>query len=358
MLEIMCSDHVNEERLGRLASREREVKQRLAVVLGDPAGIGPELIAHLLSDPANLEKAQILLIADQAEVDEGMRIAGKQYAYRVLDGDIEFRDDDTVILERYEGGATAPFARAEASANGGRYSIDTLTRAMNLTVEGVTDGILFGPLNKSSMHQGGLVQEDETRWFAETWGTVGPHGELNVLEDLFTTRVTSHVALKDVSALITQERIIAAIGLAHQTLRDAGKTNPRIAVCGLNPHNGDNGSFGMEEIEVIGPAVAEANRQGLPAIGPFPADTIFLKAKDVDAIVTMYHDQGQIAMKLMGFWRGVTVHGGLPVPVATPAHGTAFDIYGQGKASVGATQAAFDIVVSMSQNRARGLASA
>lgn len=334
------------------------MKQRLAVVLGDPAGIGPELIAHLLSNPDNLANAQILLVAEQAEVDEGMRIAGKQFAYRVLDGALEFRDDDTVVLEPYAGSASAPFVRAQSSSNGGRYCLDTLTRAMNLTADGTTDGMLFGPLNKSSMHQGGLEYEDETRWFAETWGTVGPHGELNVLEDLFTTRVTSHVALKDVAGLITQDRIIAAIGLAHQTLLDAGKTDPRIAVCGLNPHNGDNGSFGMEEIEIIGPAVAEASRRGLPASGPFPADTIFLKAKDVDAIVTMYHDQGQIAMKLMGFWRGVTVHGGLSVPVTTPAHGTAFDIYGQGKANVGATQAAFDIAVSMSKNRARRSAAA
>ena len=184
-------------------------------------------------------------------------------------------------------------------------------------------------------------------------GVTGPHGELNALDNLWTSRVTSHVALKEVSGLITRERVIAGIELAHTTLVAAGVAQPRIAVCGLNPHNGENGSFGREEIDVIGPAVEEARRRGLPATGPFPADTIFLRAKEVDAIVTMYHDQGQIAMKLMGFSRGVTVHGGLPIPIATPAHGTAFDIYGQGKANLGATQAAFDIVVAQSVSRSR-----
>ena len=125
---------------------------------------------------------------------------------------------------------------------------------------------------------------------------------------------------------------------------------PRIAVCGLDPHTGDNSGFGREELDVIGPAVEAARRRGLPAEGPYPADTIFLRAqpkedgsREVDAIVTMYHDQGQIAMKLMGFWRGVTVAGGLPVPITTCAHGTGFDIQGRGVARVGALQAAFDL---------------
>ena len=112
-------------------------------------------------------------------------------------------------------------------------------------------------------------------------------------------------------------------------------------------------ALGLANLDEPAPAVEAAKGRGLPAVGPFPADTIFLRAKEFDGIVTMYHDQGQIAMKLMGFSRGVTVHGGLPIPIATPAHGTAFDIYGQGKANLGATQAAFDIVVAQSQSRSR-----
>ena len=330
------------------------MKARMAVVVGDPAGIGPELVARLLSDDANRSRASVLLIAARDEVEEGMRLAGRSFPYRTAESDSDLRDDDGVVLLEHPG--SAPFVRASASANGGAYSLATLRRAIETTTAGVTDGILFGPLNKSSMHQAGLDHEDESQWFAHLLGVTGPHGELNVLDGLWTTRVTSHVALKDVPALVTRERILAAIDLAHTMLRDGGTASPRIAVCGLNPHNGDNGSFGREEIDVIGPAVEEAKAKGYPVTGPFPADTIFLKARDYDAIVTMYHDQGQIAMKLMGFSRGVTVHGGLPIPIATPAHGTAFDIYGRGKADIGATQAAFDICVAMAGRRRRAAA--
>ena len=120
---------------------------------------------------------------------------------------------------------------------------------------------------------------------------------------------------------------------------------PRVAVAGFNPHNGDGGTCGREEIDIIEPAVRKLNARGIEVVGPYPADTIFLKARDgeLDAIVTMYHDQGQIAIKLMGFSKGVTVQGGLPVPITTPAHGTAYDIAGEGRANVDAIANAFDI---------------
>jgi 4-hydroxythreonine-4-phosphate dehydrogenase len=168
----------------------------------------------------------------------------------------------------------------------------------------------------------------------------------------WTSRVTSHVALKDVAGLITEQRILGAIGLINGALIRAGIASPRTAVCGLNPHNGDNASFGREEIDIIGPAMEKAKVEGYNIAGMFPADTIFLRASEIDAIVTMYHDQGQIALKLLGFSRGVTVHGGIPIPIATPAHGTAFDIYGQGKANIGATQAA--VVRSLQTSRRPG----
>lgn len=327
------------------------MKPRIAVVLGDPAGIGPELVARLIGAAENRARADILLIADRAELEEGMRIAGTRADYTLTSDprDAAFTDG-TPVLWDYRGEATAPFERAVATANGGRYALDTLQRAIELTVDGVTDAVCFAPLNKHSMHLAGLAHADETHWFAELLQPNGPFGELNTLDGLWTSRVTSHVPLKDVSGLINAEKILGAIRLASTTLTRAGIAEPRIAVCGLNPHNGDNGSFGREEIDVIGPAVETAKAQGFPIVGMYPADTIFLRAKEVDAIVTMYHDQGQIAMKLMGFSRGVTVHGGLPIPIATPAHGTAFDIYGQGAANVGATQAAFDILCTMAQS--------
>ena len=132
---------------------------------------------------------------------------------------------------------------------------------------------------------------------------------------------------------------------------ESGIDSPRLAVCALNPHNGENGSFGREEIDHIRPAVAAARESGINVQGPYPCDTIFLKREHFDGIITMYHDQGQIAMKLLSFDGGVTVQGGLPMPVATPAHGTAFDIAGKNKADVTSTQNAFDIAVTMAERK-------
>lgn len=328
------------------------MKPCIAIVLGDPAGVGPELVARLIGARENRDRVSFLVVGDRTELATGMEIAEAAFDFEITDSRPERPPTDGTLVWNYRGRGTAPFARAEATKNGGLYSLDTLERAIELTTAGVTSGLLFGPLNKSSLHQAGLAHEDESQWFAHLLSaSERPHGELNYLDNLWTSRVTSHVALKDVPGLITRERILDGIRLAHATLTATGVARPRIAVCGLNPHNGDNGSFGREEIEVISPTVEEARGIGFPVEGPFPADTIFLRAKDYDAIVTMYHDQGQIAMKLMGFSRGVTVHGGLPIPITTPAHGTAFDIYGQGRANPGAMQAAFDIGLRLAASR-------
>jgi 4-hydroxythreonine-4-phosphate dehydrogenase len=327
-------------------------KPRIAMLLGDPAGIGPELIAALLAEAATTQAADILLIADRAEFDEGMRIAGVKVdvaSVASLDG-LDFSAGKPLFYD-FRGATEGPFERSVATAKGGRYSLDTLDIALAQTRGGATDAILFGPLNKASLHLAGLAHNDELHWFAERLGCAGPFCEFNVLDGLWTSRVTSHVALSEVPPMITHDGVVDAIRLIDTELKRSGVARPRIAVCGLNPHNGDNGSFGREEIDVIAPAVASACAHGMDVAGPFPADTIFLKVQGAqrayDAIVTMYHDQGQIALKLMGFWRGVTVQGGLPIPITTPAHGTAFDIVGQGKANLGATRQAFELACRM-----------
>ncbi len=167
-----------------------------------------------------------------------------------------------------------------------------------------------------------------------------------MLRNLWTSRVTSHVPLSEVAALVTRDRVRGTVELLNNSLRRYGIAAPRIAVAALNPHGGDGGLFGCEESREIGPAITEAMAEGISAFGPFPADTIFnrVKPEHYDGIVSMYHDQGQIATKLLGFDRGVTVCGGLPVPIATPAHGTAFDIAGKGVARAGATREAFRLV--------------
>ena len=325
---------------------------RIAIAPGDPAGIGAELVVRLLAHAPNREAADILIVADRDELEEAMRICGARvdYALAADPERPEFSPGVPVLVE-YRGRGEAPFERAVSTANGGRYAMDTLRRAIEYTTAGVTDAVCFAPLNKHSLHLGGLGHPDETHWFAQMLQPNGPYGELNALDGLWTSRVTSHVPLKDVAGLLTEERIVGAIRLIHSTLVRVGVSAPRIALCGLNPHAGDNGSFGREEIDVIAPAMEAARAQGLPVLGLFPADTLFLKKDELDAIVTMYHDQGQIAMKLMGFSRGVTVHGGMPIPISTPAHGTAFDRYGKGEAGWGAIQAAFDVACRMARAR-------
>ena len=239
--------------------------------------------------------------------------------------------------------------RGQAEAAGGRSVLAVLDRCMDAALAGEIDAICFAPLNKHAMKLGGLKHEDELHHFAEHLRVDGYFCEFNTLDGLWTSRISSHVPLKDVPKYLDKRRIVDAATLIYRSLLANGVAAPRVAVAAFNPHGGDGGTCGREEIDVIAPAVSELNAQGLAVVGPFPADTIFLKARDgeLDAIVTMYHDQGQIAIKLMGFSRGVTVQGGLPIPITTPAHGTAYDIAGMGKANVDATANAFRIACRM-----------
>ena len=340
------------------------MKPTIALMTGDPAGIGPELVARLLARPENVAGANVLLLSSPAIVESGQRDAGTTFAYdRGTAASAAGRELARPLLVDWPGASTSEFVRGAVDARNGRFMLDALAVALMLARDGVVDAVCFAPLNKGALRAGGMKHPDELHYFCEVLGFTGPCIEFNVLEGLWTSRVTSHVPLKEVSALITREGVVEGIGLLTRGLAAAGVAKPRIAVCGLNPHNGDNGAFGREELEVIGPAVEEARARGWPADGPFPADTIFLRAtrKDgqgYDGVLTMYHDQGQIAMKLMGFDRGVTVPGGLPIPIATPAHGTAYDIVGHGRANPGAMQNAFALACRMGSARRRALLAA
>jgi 4-hydroxy-L-threonine phosphate dehydrogenase PdxA len=309
------------------------MKTKIALFTGDPAGIGPELVEKLLADPNTLSRADVVLIGQRGQL----------------------RVPDAVRWHDWEGADAPAFERAQARADNGRFMLKGLEAGARLAASGQADALCFAPLNKSALRAGGMHQEDELRWFAELLSFDGICGELNVLEKLWTARVTSHVALREVSHLLTPEGVANAIGMIHRALTAAGKAPPRIAVCGLNPHNGDNGNYGDEEARIIEPGVKLAAQQGYPSDGPFPADTAFVRAlradQGYDGVVTMYHDQGQIAMKLLGFERGVTVHGGLPIPITTPAHGTAYDIAGGDKANAGAMVNAFDLACRMGESR-------
>ncbi|HEY6098329.1 MAG TPA: 4-hydroxythreonine-4-phosphate dehydrogenase PdxA, partial [Anaeromyxobacter sp.] len=233
-------------------------------------------------------------------------------------------------------------ARGELSAESGRAAGETLAHMVRLALDGRLDGIVFAPLAKAALHAGGWRFNDEHQLFAHLTGHRGFFSEMNVLDDLWMSRVTSHVSLRTALDQITTERVGEALALADRTMRAAGFALPRIAVAALNPHAGESGLFGREEIEIIAPAVVEAARRGIACQGPFPADTVFLKAfgGEYDGVLSMFHDQGQIATKLRGFNRGVTVTAGLETVFTTPAHGTAFDIVGRGVASTGALEQA------------------
>jgi 4-hydroxythreonine-4-phosphate dehydrogenase len=330
----------------------------VALSLGDPAGIGPELIARLLAQDGITSQANVVLVGDSWLWEDGQRIAGVTVATQAVATLQEVRRRPDHMLPAFLAVDTVragDVQRSQAHAAGGRSVLQVLNRCLDAALAGEIDAICFAPLNKFAMKQGGLEHEDELHHFAQYLGVKGFYCEFNTLDGLWTSRISSHVPLKDVPKYLTKERIVDAATLIYRSLQATGLAAPRVAVAGFNPHNGDGGTCGREEIDVIAPAVRELNTQGMAVAGPYPADTIFLKARDgeLDAIVTMYHDQGQIAIKLLGFSRGVTVQGGLPVPITTPAHGTAYDIAGQGKANVQAMANAFSIACRMGQHQTK-----
>ena len=318
-------------------------KPRIAFLAGDPNGIGPELAAKLLARADNVAKADVVVFADPAVLASGERIAGAKA--RMGDG--------AATLRPLDAGGAAAITPGEATKAGGRAALDALDAAAAAVLDGEVDGIVFAPLNKHALRLAGMHHEDELRMLQARFRVEGFVSEFNITGELWTSRVTSHVPLRDVADAITVAGVVDAVVIVHRYLAASGREAPRIAVTGLNPHAGDGGSIGREEIDVIAPAIEQARAQGIDARGPLPADTVFVAARrgDYDAVVTMYHDQGQIAMKLMGFERGVTLHGGLPVPVATCASGTAFDIVGRNVANVEGLQQAFDLAVAIAGRR-------
>ena len=324
----------------------------VSLTLGDAAGIGPELIARLLNQPGITANANIVLLGDPWLWQDGQDIAKTKVATQAVQslGEVRTRPDTSLpAFLAVDTIAKAQVERSQPLAACGRAVLDVLNRCMDGAKRGEVDAICFAPLNKFAMKQGGLKHEDELHHFAEYLGVTGYFCEFNTLGDLWTSRVSSHIPLKDAAGMLSKERIVEAAKLIYKSLQASGTAEPKVAIAAFNPHGGDGGSCGREEIDIIAPAVAQLRATGFPVDGPYPADTIFLKAREgqYQAIVTMYHDQGQIAIKLMGFSKGVTVQGGLPVPITTPAHGTAFDIAGKGQADVNAMLNAFNIAARM-----------
>ncbi len=326
------------------------MKPRLAIIPGDPSGIGPELTAKVLAAPETAELADLLIVGDSCVLESGFRQAGVETPLRRCDPrTCDWASAEPVAWLPTETIEEEDIAVARATEESGRSVLATLKLVLDLAVEGVVDGFVFAPFNKEAMHMAGLGFDDELQFMASYLGVESHVSEVNTLDGMWTSRVTSHISLRDVADSITVERISSATHLIDGLLKSSGIKRPRISVAALNPHAGDGGNFGTEEIDIICPAVELLAQSQLCVDGPWPSDTVFLKAKggEVDAVVTMYHDQGQIALKLLGFDRGVTVQGGLPFPVTTPAHGTAFDIAGSGTAEPSAMQTALRLASEM-----------
>jgi 4-hydroxythreonine-4-phosphate dehydrogenase len=327
---------------------------RLALVQGDATGIGPELMAKLLDNAALRESAQIVIFSDARVFRRGCEVAGIEHSPHVVTrfDDVDFSREPVNLLdlESLDPDAITP---GEVSAEAGASVLRCYGEALDRCRDGSLDGLCFMPFNKGALHLAGMQTEDETQWAKQRIGHAGRVSEFNVIDGMWNARVTSHIPIREVADALDVESIVGAVQLADKTLREAGFSRPRIAVAALNPHAGDGGAIGREEIEIITPAVQAARELQLDCEGPFPSDTLYIKVRDgeYDCAVSMYHDQGQIAIKLLGFQMGVSVLSGLPFPMATPAHGTAFDIVGQNIANIEPSRRAFAMVARMAQHR-------
>jgi 4-hydroxy-L-threonine phosphate dehydrogenase PdxA len=320
----------------------------IGLSLGDPTGIGPEIVAKLLASTDLSDVARVIVVGDRRLLRMGAQIAGVSLDLPVLDDPGQIAQASAPALLHVNEMAPEEVTLGRVSAAAGRTSKATFARTLHLAHDGFFDGMTHAPMNKEAISRGGSPFAGDLDICRAELGWDGRCGELNVLDDLWTSRVTSHVPMAEVSALLTIERVLESIEFMHDTIANVCD-DARIAVAAYNPHSGEGGLVGREELDAISPAVRLAQERGIRAEGPFAADTIFPMAmeRSYQAIVTMYHDQGQIAMKLLGFHRGVTVLGGLPVKLTTEGHGTAHDIAGQGVADPAALEAAIRLVARM-----------
>ena len=327
-----------------------ENKSNIALLLGDPAGIGPELVSKLLNDDIT-KKANIVVIGEKQVFESGNSITGFSHQLDIVENfdQIDFNKSNKFFLDISKG-KNHNYKLAEPSKESGESVLEALDLALTLAKEKKIDAINFAPMNKTSLKLGGNKHSDELQLMAEKLEVNSFCCEFNVIDNFWTARVTSHIPIKEVAQHITKENIMKPIKLINEVMELNGVKKPRIAIQALNPH----AEFGKEEKAEIIPAIEEAKKLGINADGPLPCDTSFITAyknKNHDCIVGMYHDALQSGLKAFGFDRGVTVQGGLPVPITTPAHGTAFDIAGKNEANLEPTLNSFKIALTMAENK-------
>lgn len=301
-------------------------RPRLAVTLGDPRGIGPEVVAAALARPVN---ADVTVIGAEEQI-----------------GPVPA--DQRISVGSWNPGADQNGADRMRSLRAGQIAGHSLQRAVRLALEKKVDAIVTGPVEKHALHAAGFPFPGQTEWLGRLAGGVDVAMML-AAGALRVVLVTTHVALRDVPALLTPDRIIRAGRITRQALIDwFGIAEPRLALCALNPHAGEQGLFGDEEARILGPAA-----RALGAAGPLPADTVFVRAMrgEFDAVLAPYHDVGMTAIKVAAFGRGVNITLGLPFVRTSPDHGTAFDIAGKGIADPGSTREAIELAVALAGRR-------
>ena len=325
-------------------------KINIAVLLGDPSGVGPELVSKLLTEKIT-GKVNIVVIGEKNILENGNKISGKSQNLTFVENfdQINFDNGNKFFLD-ISNGKNHNYKLSECSKESGESVLSALDLALDLAKQNKIHAINFGPFNKTSLKLGGNKHSDELHFMAEKLKVKNFFCEFNVIDNFWTARVTSHIPIKEVPDHIKKEKIIKPIKLINEAMKLNGVKNPRVAVQALNPH----AEFGTEEKDEIIPAIELAKSLGINADGPLPCDTSFITAfknKNYDCIVGMYHDALQSGLKAFGFDRGITVQGGLPIPITTPAHGTAFDIAGKNKANLEPTLNSFKIALTMAENK-------
>jgi 4-hydroxythreonine-4-phosphate dehydrogenase len=321
-------------------------KPILAITMGDPAGIGPEVIVRAWSDVRVHELVRPLVVGQPEVMRRAAELVGSNIELVPIDSPELCREVacGAVVMPFVnpcgDDGTDAPMGQVDARA--GEVAYQCVTAAVRWTLEGKVDGIVTAPLSKKALHAAGHFYPGHTELLAEMCGArefammlyLPPSELVRGLAGLGVAHVTLHQSMRSIFSDLTPEAIQSKCRLAHDVMRRLGVAEPRVAVCALNPHAGEEGLFGDEERTTIAPAVAEARRAGLDVAGPFPTDTLMMRARDgeFDAVVAMYHDQGHIALKLLGMHFAVNITLGLPIVRTSVAHGTAFDRAWQGTA--------------------------
>ncbi len=316
----------------------------VAVTMGDPAGIGPEIIAKTFADPGFHARNRALVVGDAGMLERAAQLLGVPLRINEIPEpeDAAFEPGTADVLQVGELPLDLPFGELDARA--GDAAFRYLERATRLASAGRVAAIATAPLNKEAMHLAGHGYPGHTEILADLTGTED-YAMMLVTDELKVIHVSTHVSLKEAIERAQPERELAVIRLAHESMKRLGVERPRVAVAGLNPHAGENGLFGKEDLEKIRPAVKAALEEGVDASGPWAPDTVMMRARQghFDVVVVQYHDQGHIPIKLMGFDTGVNVTVGLPFFRTSVDHGTAFDIAGTGKADHASLEAALDL---------------